>query len=467
MPVGGALDPENGMVLNDVSGLNPTPVAKHIVLAEDPKAAFVSRLRSELKEARNLRRPVVASAARHTMGGQSLAKGGLAVTLDQTWLEADTGSNAYKVAAGARWHTVLRELDAIGYSPAVMQSNNDFGVAGTFSVNAHGWPVPFGPFGSTVRSVTVMLADGELLKCSRDRNPEIFSMAMGGYGLIGIVTELDMDMVPNARLEPTFDVMPAAEFGGRFIAATSRDPAVRMAYGRMNVAIDGFLSEAVMVTFRQSEDQSDLPRASRSTFLDAVSREVLRGQVRSDRMKDLRWAIETGIAPVVTDGSVTRNSLLDEPVSALRDNDAGDPGRTDILHEYFVPPARFADFLSACQDIIPSSYQELLNVTLRYVGSDDDSVLAYAPEPRIATVMLFSQEMTVRAEADMVRMTGALIEAVLGLGGTFYLPYRPHATAEQFARGYPGLSGFVSRKRALDPDLVFRNHLWDRYMATL
>jgi FAD/FMN-containing dehydrogenase len=353
-------------------------------------------------------------------------------------------------------------LDAIGFSPAVMQSNNDFGVAGTFSVNAHGWPVPFGPFGSTVRSLTVMLADGAVLECSRNRNPEIFSMAMGGYGLTGIVTELHMDMVPNIRLEPEFELMPSREFGTNFLAAAMQGPAVQMAYGRMNVAINEFLEEAVMVTYRQSEDQSDLPGASRSAFVDAVSREILRGQVGSERMKNLRWTLETGIAPIVTGGSVTRNALLDEPVSVLRDNNSG---RTDILHEYFVPPARFADFIAACQEIIPSSYQELLNVTLRYVGSDGDSVLTYAPRPRIAAVMLFSQERNLRGEADMVRMTGALIEAVLGMGGTYYLPYRPHATVDQFARGYPGLPEFISRKRALDPGLVFRNGFWDRYMV--
>jgi hypothetical protein len=63
------------------------------------------------------------------------------------------------------------------------------------------------------------------------------------------------------------------------------------------------------------------------------------------------------------------------------------PRRTDILHEYFIPPDRFGDFLAACRDIIPASKQELLNVTLRYVEADPTSVLSFAPAPRIAAVM--------------------------------------------------------------------------------
>ena len=98
--------------------------------------------------------------------------------------------------------------------------------------------------------------------------------------------------------------------------------------------------------------------------------------------------------------------------------------------------------------MIPASYQQLLNITLRYVNTDRDSVLAYATEPRIAAVLLFSQEKTVRGEADMARMTQALIERVLDIGGTYYLPYRPHASLAQLTRGYPRAAAFAASKRA-------------------
>jgi hypothetical protein len=94
-------------------------------------------------------------------------------------------------------------------------------------------------------------------------------------------------------------------------------------------------------------------------------------------------------------------------------------------------------------------------------------VLAYAPGPRLAAVLLFSQEKTARGEADMARMTHALIDRVLEIGGTYYLPYRPHASLDQLTRGYPRASAFASRKREIDRDLLFRNHLWDGYLARL
>lgn len=167
---------------------------------------------------------------------------------------------------------------------------------------------------------------------------------------------------------------------------------------------------------------------------------------------------------MVGSGDISRNTLINEPVVELGSNG---PKRTDILHEYFVSPDRFPEFIQACKDVIPSSYQQLLNVTLRYVDTDHDSVLAYATEPRIAAVMLFSQEMSLRGEADMKRMTSDLIQRLIDIGGTYYLPYRLHATDKQFQTGYKRAAEFVSMKRSFDPDSVFRNALWDRYMQQL
>ncbi len=454
----------DGAILDDASLINPTRVARHLVMREQPDEVLIRALRSELSDARSEGRPFVVSAARHSMGGQSLAPDATAVTMEQEWLEPDTGAMTYRVAAGMRWGAIIRALDAIGFSPKVMQSNNDFGVASTFCVNAHGWPVTHGPAGSTVRSIRLMLPDGEVVTCSREQNADLFALSMGGYGLTGAIVDMVVEMVPNRRLLPKFEAMPAEEFGQRFVERLSSDPAIEMAYGRLDVTIRSFFDEALLITYTPDDDQSDLPPASGSGALSHVARQIFRRQLASDRMKSFRWWSETAVGPSIADGAVTRNSLINEPVVTLDDRD---PGRTDILHEYFVPPERFAEFVVACRDVIPSSYQELLNITLRYVDTDAESVLAYAPGPRIAAVMLFSQEMSVRGEADMERMTQALIERVLAIGGTYYLPYRLHATDAQFRSAYPRAGEFVGRKREIDPDLVFVNRMWGRYMANI
>lgn len=63
----------------------------------------------------------------------------------------------------------------------------------------------------------------------------------------------------------------------------------------------------------------------------------------------------------------------------------------------------------------------------------------------------------------MMRMTGELIDGVVGLGGSFYLPYRLHARRDQVDRAYPAFARFVAEKRSRDPGLLFRHTMWDAY----
>ncbi len=444
--------------LNDASQMSETPIFRHIIVKEPPGDALVAALRAELKEAEAAGRAVNLAAARHSMGGQAIPREGQAITLDFPFVSYAPGAEIYTVQAGTRWHQVIGALDPAGLSPKVMQSNADFGVASTFSVNAHGWPMPFGPMGSTVRSVRMVLADGSLVSASRSENAELFSAAMGGYGLIGLITELEVEAVPNQLLEPIFQTMPAADFAAAFVATAGGE--VSMAYGRLNIDREGFFDDAMLVTYRPVE--GEIPPAQGSGFLSKVSRAIFRAQPGNEWMKRRRWGIETGIGAMLA-GASSRSSLMNEPVITLDDRD---PTRTDILHEYFVAPERFGDFIAAAKQIIPGSYQELLNITLRWVAQDPVSLLSYAPQgPRIASVLLFSQEMTARAEADMARMTQEMIEAVLAIGGSYYLPYRPHATVDQFRRCYARSAEFVALKRQVDPGLRLRNALWDRYIA--
>ena len=454
---------EQRTILNDASRLSPTPVVKHVKLSKPGWDDMIARVRAELKEAEAAQRPVTAAVARHSMGGQSLARDGTAITLDGGPIEIDSTAKTYRTSAANRWWDVIRALDPKGFSPAVMQSNSDFGVGSTFCVNAHGWPVPYGPFGSTVKAIRMVMADGTLLQCSRTENAELFSLAMGGYGLFGIIVELDVEMAPNMLLQPKFERMAPEKFADSFTRVIDTDKTLTMAYGRMSVSRKNFFDDALMVTYRPATDQPALlPAATSGSKLTGLQSDIYRAQTGWEMAKGLRWFMESRIGPAMTGGRATRNSLMAEPVANLAQKDMR---RTDILHEYFVAPERFGEFVAACRDIIPKSRSEFLNVTLRYVAADATPVLTIAPVRRIAAVMSFSQEVTPEGEIDMMQTTEALIDRVTAIGGAFYLPYRLHARRDQVEKAYPAVSSFIAAKRHHDPKLLFRNTMWDAYFA--
>jgi hypothetical protein len=275
--------------------------------------------------------------------------------------------------------------------------------------------------------------------------------------------DLEVDAARNELLAPKVERISGEQFAQGFIRAIRTDRPVKMAYGRLEVARKSFFEEALLITYRPVREQPEkLPAAVSSGLMTSVSNKIYRAQIGSETGKQARWIAETRVNPAISAGIATRNTLMNEPVANLSNRD---PHRTDILHEYFVPPERFGEFISACREIIPPARAEFINVTLRFVDSDPTSILAFAPGPRIAAVMSFSQEILSEGEVDMLLMTERLIERVVSIGGAFYLPYRLHARRDQVERSYANTARFVERKRHYDPGLLFRNAMWDAYFA--
>ena len=60
-------------------------------------------------------------------------------------------------------------------------------------------------------------------------------------------------------------------------------------------------------------------------------------------------------------------------------------------------------------------------------------------------------------------MTREMIDAAIACDGRYYLPYRLHATQEQFEAAYPMADSLWTRKRRFDPDEVFQNVFYQTY----
>src|SRR5690606_28706444 len=89
----------------------------------------------------------------------------------------------------------------------------------------------------------------------------------------------------------------------------------------------------------------------------------------------------------------------------------------------------------------------------------------YADRDLIAVVMFFNQPDTKTAEENMQKMTQALIHAAFSAGGRYYLPYRPHATPEQFLQAYPQAREFAALKRLHDSGEIFSNQFYLTYLS--
>lgn len=453
----------------DVSRLHAPHQPERVLKVSSDPAKAEKELRELLAEARTKRTHVSIAGARHSMGGQTLGQDGC-LTVDMLGLDyvgqvfehpGDPQRRWVTVGAGARWKDILPKLSKEGYAPKVMQSNSDFSIGGSLSVNCHGWQHNSEPIASTVDSIRIMTADGVVRRCSRHENSQLFSLALGGYGLFGVILEATLEVIPDQYYMAKQKHAKASDYVSTF-ESMAGSSANGMAYGRISTAPGSFLSESAVVVLKPTEAPAKSRRSViPESWMQGVKRGVFRSTVGSGRGKNFRWDMEKRYGE--TGGQVLKRSVILSEPAALYGN--RNPKATEILHEYFVPKTRLADFLDRMKAIHQKMpCPDLLNITVRNVKTDHTARLRYAREEVFGLVMLFHQRRdSPQQEQEMVQYTQAMVDAVLACGGTYYLPYRLHARQDQFERAYPMAKQVFALKRRYDPQGIFQNLFYQRY----
>ena len=201
-----------GVFVNDIhSQLNPTRVLE-IVAVDSARA-----LQQAIKRAAENGHAVCIAGGRHAMGAQQFASG--AVMLDTTKLNRvhsfDRESGIVEVDAGIMWPALIDHLlNAQDGRPrqwgiAQKQTGADrLTIGGALAANVHGRGLKMKPFIADVESFVLIDARGEARTCSRTENAELFRLAIGGYGLFGVIATVKLRLVARQKIQRVVEVRP-------------------------------------------------------------------------------------------------------------------------------------------------------------------------------------------------------------------------------------------------------------------
>ena len=196
------LAPAAATRLTDASQLNSS------VVAEIRSPRTVAEIITAIRDAQSTNRKISLSGIRHSMGGQALGQDTL--HLDMTHMDTvryDDSDQTVIVGPGATWRQVQTVLSQHGRAVRVMQDSNIFSVGGSLSVNVHGKDPRFGSLIESVRYLKVVTVDGKEIRCDRTQNQDLFAAVIGGYGLLGIITEVSLLTTSNSAY--AFSLIPA------------------------------------------------------------------------------------------------------------------------------------------------------------------------------------------------------------------------------------------------------------------
>ncbi len=108
----------------------------------------------------------------------------------------DNDKKQITVEPGARWGEIVSRLQPLGLTPFVVVTTGQATAGGTFSGNCLSRNSPvFGKEGKHIERFQFLTLDGELLECSRQQNAELFHAAIGGFGYLGVVTEITYNLL--------------------------------------------------------------------------------------------------------------------------------------------------------------------------------------------------------------------------------------------------------------------------------
>ncbi|OAG66945.1 FAD-binding protein [Xanthomonas floridensis] len=445
-------DAEHSLRVTDMAGIDRTTVAR----IARPRS--VDEVASLIRDSNGT---VSVGGERYSMGGQISAQSSL--HLDMRGLvglvHLDVAARRIRVRAGMRWRDVQDLIDPHDLSIAVMQSYSNFSVGGSIGVNCHSRYLHAGPIAHTVHALQLVDAQGQIEELDRTRTPELFSAVIGGYGGLGVVTEVELSLALNDMLERRVQQVALADYPAFFADRIAADPL------------------AVMHNAELTPPRFDRPLAvtwvSTSAPPTDARRLIPRDQDYSREQNLIRAASELPLAKPLRDRYQT-SPLLQAPVVMRRNCQASLDARalephprrmfTYLLQEYFVPEAAFTAFAREMAAILRHHNVNALNISIRHSPADTVSLLRWAPQPVFSFALYYKQRSGIVTDRATVAWTQQLIDAALAHGGSYYLPYRLHASQQQFSAAYPNARHFAGLKSSIDPRYRFRNLLWDKYL---
>ncbi len=460
---------EREIWINDVhSQLNRTRV----------RELLMPRTREELAEiVRSASRkglPISVSGCRHSMGGQQFATDSICIDTRPLArvISFDQERGLIEVEGGVQWPKLIRTyLDAQQENAkqcgiAQKQTGADtFTLGGSLSSNVHGRGLAMKPLISNIESFTLINADGKSVRCSRDENNELFRVAIGGYGLFGLIDSVTLRLVPRQKLRRVVEIIHAGDLPKRFEERIAQE----FLYGDFQFSVDekspDFLQRGVFSCYQPIDEHDPIVAEKKLRNDDWL--DLLR-LAYTDREKAFKhysdYYLSTNGQTYWSDTSQL-SAYLPNYAKKLREQIGGEESSL-IITEIYVPRTDLPDFLAQAAKLLRSNRTIVIYGTVRLIEKDDESFLAWAKESYaciIFNLLTLHKPDGIKASARSFR---CLIDLAIARGGSYYLTYHKFAKPEQLIACYPQFKQFLNLKRKYDPTERFQSE-WYRYYRNL
>ncbi len=374
----------------------------------------------------------------------------------------DEASEAITVGAGVTVDDLLRVIVPRGYFVPVTAGTRFITIGGAIASDIHGKNHHVdGSFGSHVRQMKMLLADGSVVAVSPTERPELFWATVGGMGLTGVVVEATIHVWPIETSRCIVDTVRADDLEQVMNLMDEGDDRYRYAVAWIDLMAKG-----------RHLGRSILSRGDHARVADLPARE------RADPL-DYDAGIIVSVPPIVPMSAMNRttikvfNEMWFRKAPKLRSNEI------QTIPEYFHPldmigawnlmygPHGFVQY----QILVPFGQEHALRevierlaasgaasfvTVLKRFGAGNAAPLSF-PAPGW-TLTLDIPAGTKGLSAMLHDLDGVVLDA----GGRHYMAKDSHTTPEAIRQGYPRLAEWQAIRNSVDPDGVWQSDLGRR-----
>lgn len=461
-----------GTLVNDVhSRLNPTQVARILSIAS------VEQIQQAVHAARAAGQVLCIAGHRHAMGGQQFAERGL--LLDLRGLNGvpafDSERGLVEVEAGIDWPTLIDHLATVQAGAAepwgIIQKQTGadrLTLGGALAANVHGRGLTMRPLIADVESFVLVDAQGETRICSRRQNPDLFRLAIGGYGLFGVIASITLRLARREKvrrdvliLEDIDQVMPAFE----------QRIAVGYRYGDFQFDVDGasphFLQRGVFSCYLPVPASTPIPPDQRELSAEdwmrlgylahvdkAAAYRLYTGHYRATDGQTY-WSDTHQLSTYLDDYHQQLDAVLQARVAG-----------SEMITELYVPRPALPTFMRQAADLLRRAQSSVIYGTIRLIEPDQESFLAWARTNYACIIFNLHVDHDVAGVEQAQRVLTGLIDLAIAQEGSFYLTYHRFAGRAQVAACYPQFPAFLAQKLRYDPGELFQSD-WYRHLRSL
>ena len=461
----------NPKLLNDLhSRLNPTLVDS----VHYPKSTYdVLRLN---KQAKKNNKSISISGGQHSMGGQQYGEGTMHLSMSEMndVLRFNRNRGIVTVEAGIQWPELIDYL-----IKAQKYSNKPWGITqkqtgadrlsigGALSSNIHGRGLELQPMVHDVESFRIINAEGKVLNASREENTELFSLVIGGYGLFGVITEVDVRLTPRQKIRRVVEVIELSDFAEKTAQRIAED----YLYGDLQFKTDGkaedFLKTGVYSFYKPVPPETPIPEQQ--------------GEISDQRWKELIALAHSDKAQVFddytnyylsTDGQIYwtdthQLGYYDENYESFLEKTLVDykPGSL-MISEVYVPREKLYDFMDDLSKANKNQNLDIIYGTIRLIKTDDETYLPWAKQDYACIVLnlrVDHSEAGIKKGKSDFRL---LIDVALSHEGSYFLTYHRWARKDQLLEAYPQFPQFLKLKLKYDPQEMFQSD-WYRFYKNM